>query len=215
MHTELPKHNIIAETEDWQAVYKAPDEVLPQGIYPLDLELSGIVLYAKNPTTLQVLRNAYGSQQFTFQWTILAMKKALDEYLCCELPIAKNSSGDGMRISHRFGKKSKTIFRKLKNIGTTRTLWSAETHLIRPHQIRIHAHEVGIPILGESFYDAIPIPLLSDLKSHTKANRKGSLSPIYPSIMIHLHAVSFSTHTIDAPLPDAYAAALKIIERWS
>ncbi|UPA28445.1 MAG: hypothetical protein LW808_004085 [Verrucomicrobiota bacterium] len=219
MLTELPHRHVLDATDGWQGVLKHPNEIFPQGIYPLDPELSGVVLYAKNKGSLCELRNAYGSQQFTFHWTVLAQKQVLEESITCSLPIAKSADGNGMKISHRMGKQAQTKFQKQNNIGKSFTLWSAETHFIRPHQIRIHAYEVGIPVLGESLYNTTPIPSLSDLKSHVKENRKGPPEPIYDSVMIHLSSVSFplcgNNYTIDAPLPDTYAAALKIIERWS
>ncbi|MDE6575803.1 MAG: hypothetical protein K2L24_00120 [Opitutales bacterium] len=219
MLTELPRRHVLDATDGWQGVLKHPNEILPQGIYSLDPELSGVVLYAKNKGSLCELRNAYGSQQFTFRWTILARNQVLEESVICSLPIAKSADGDRMRVSHKKGKQTRTEFQKQENIGKSFTLWSAKTHFIRPHQIRIHAYEVGIPVLGESIYNTTLIPSLSDLKLHTKENRKGPPEPIYDSVMIHLSSVSFplrgNNYAIDAPLPDAYAAALKIIERWS
>jgi 23S rRNA-/tRNA-specific pseudouridylate synthase len=188
-------------------------------IYSLEPEESGIILCAKNKLFYNELRNFYGSEKITFNFTIFARNNdELGEEIICDLPIAQHRERDCMIISHSTGKKAKTIFKKLENLRQF-TLWSAETRFLRKHQIRLHAHEVGIAIFGEDLYNKTPVPFLSDFKSKVKTNRKGISTPLYPAICIHLSTIKFphggENVTIETPLPGKFTSMLKIIQKWN
>jgi 23S rRNA-/tRNA-specific pseudouridylate synthase len=188
-------------------------------IYFLDGELGGIILCAKNKQFYNNLRNAYGSAKVAFHFTIFAQSNGdLSEEITCNLPIAQHRARDSMIISHTTGKKTQTIFKKIDNLNRF-TLWSAEIFFLRKHQIRLHAHGVGIKILGEDIYDKIPAPILSDFKLKTKSNRKKILMPLYPAICIYLSEINFShgNHDIKivSPPPNKFATMLKIIQKWN
>jgi hypothetical protein len=218
---------IIADLADWCAIEKPIDVEmctlftakfsLFSPIYDLDPELGGIILCAKNKQFYNNLRNVYGSEKIIFHFTMLTQSNTdLPEEIICNLPIAQHHWQDCMIISHTTGKKAQTIFKKIEILKQF-TLWSAETNFLRKHQIRLHAHEVGIKILGENVYDKIPTPFLSDFKSKVKSNRKGILMPLYPSICIYLPEISFfygeNIIKIASPLPDKLTTMLKIIQK--
>jgi 23S rRNA-/tRNA-specific pseudouridylate synthase len=188
-------------------------------IYVIDTELGGIILCAKNKQFYNKFRNAYGSDEMTLRFTILARNDAdFPLEIICNLPIARHYEGNRMMISHTTGKKAQTIFRKIETLKQF-VLWSAETTFLRKHQIRLHAQELGIKILGEDIYAKIPVPFLSDFKSKVKPNRKGILMPLYPTVCIYLSEIRFcyggSNIKVVSPLPDKFAAMLKIIQKWS
>ncbi|MDR1366376.1 MAG: hypothetical protein LBJ13_00490 [Puniceicoccales bacterium] len=188
-------------------------------IYSLDAELSGIILCAKNKQFYNNLRNIYGSAKIVFNFTIFAQNNDdLPDEITCNLPITKHHECDRMIVSHTTGKKSQTIFKKIKTLKQF-TLWSAEMNFLRKHQARLHAYEVGIKILGEDTYGEIPIPFLSNFKQKVKLNRKGILMPLYPAICIYLSEINFpydgSNVKITSPLPSKFMTMLKIIQKWN
>ncbi|MDR0418535.1 MAG: hypothetical protein LBH08_03870 [Puniceicoccales bacterium] len=188
-------------------------------VYSLDRELSGIVLCAKNKQSYNSLRNIYGSAKMVFNFIILAQNNDnLPDEITCDLPIAKHREYGHMIISHTTGKKSRTIFKKIKILKQF-TLWSVEMDFLRKHQARLHAHEVGIKILGEDVYNKIPIPILSNFKQTVKLNRKGILMPLYPAVCIYLSEINFpydgNNVKITSPLPSKFTAMLKIIQKWN
>jgi 23S rRNA-/tRNA-specific pseudouridylate synthase len=220
---------IVADAADWCVIEKPigieagsllkgkPPLLSP--IYAIDRELGGIVLCAKNKQFYNGLRNAYGSDEVTLGFTVLAQNGVdFPMEIICNLPIARHFGGDRMIISHRTGKKVRTIFRKIETLKPF-ALWSAETNFLRKHQIRLHAQELGIKIFGEDIYDKIPVPFLSDFKPKAKPNRKGILMPLYPAVCIYLSEIKFSCGNGDikvtSPLPDKFAAMLKIIQKWN
>jgi 23S rRNA-/tRNA-specific pseudouridylate synthase len=188
-------------------------------IYPLDSELSGIALFGENNAITAALRNALGSDQMAFQFMLIAKTAAtLPDEITCDLPLAPHFQENRMVVSHRTGKKTFTKFKKIE-ASTSHTLWSAETTFIRRHQIRLHAHEVGISIFGENIYAQIAVPSLPDFKKNVKQSRKGPPSTFYNSICIHLAKLHFSLGgsgvTIEAPWPEKLGAMLKIMAKWS
>ncbi|MDR2200969.1 MAG: hypothetical protein LBN94_02585 [Puniceicoccales bacterium] len=205
------------------AINRAAHGVLPfpktMEIYSLDEELSGVVLLANDRKKVATLRNCLGSRGMGFHFLLLARSVSdLPGEISCPLPMGKHRRENRMFISHRNGKKTFTQFEQLDHFRS-HTLWSAKTDFPRRHQIRLHAHEVGIPVLGEDLYDQIPLPFLSDFKKHVKPNRKEFLAPLYASICIHLLRIDFpgenGTVTVEAPLPDKWNAMLKIIKKWN
>lgn len=57
------------------------------------------------------------------------------------------------------GKEAETLFRRLKR-NAFYELWEATPLTGRPHQIRIHAADLGLPILGDTTYQGKPFPHL-------------------------------------------------------
>ncbi len=71
---------------------------------------------------------------------------------------------DGTRslISHRTGKKARTRFTRLREGGCLE-MWQAETSYLRADQIRLHAVECGLAVVGENLYGNTPPLSRADL----------------------------------------------------
>mgnify|MGYP003111383938 CR=1 FL=1 len=117
-----------------------------------ECEFSGPALFAKNKAGADLLKNAYGSDQIGFRyWFVTRNRTAESEYVS-HLPIGRHRERNVAVISHRFGKKATTRFRK-QSESEFGVLWEATTSLPRFHQIRLHAAEFGIPVIGYVLYD--------------------------------------------------------------
>jgi 23S rRNA-/tRNA-specific pseudouridylate synthase len=190
-------------------------------IHFLDPEVSGLAVLATNAAILQTLRNAYGSGYFNFKFIALAKKKKNHEspVLTCELPLVTNSSLRRAIVSHKQGKKSRTQFSLLEDLGDYE-LWQAQTNYLRPHQIRLHAFELGIAIVGETLYGTTPPIFLSNLK---KKFYKGLdfEQPLYSGLHLHLSSVQCETSfpqcpsfEFMAPLPGAFEVLIEKLKRY-
>lgn len=188
---------------------------LVQSVFHLEPECSGVALFAVNREGLEYWRNAYGSRHLQFRFLLICERsEALPESIGCDLPIAQHRDGSRMLVSHKSGKKTSTQFRRLaiggqgsdgRNPALDKELWEATTDYLRPHQIRLHAHEVGLKICGESFYDQVPPFYLSELKGQRR-RPKGEL-PLWPAPAVHLAQISLGGAAQGA------AAALSDLER--
>ena len=115
-------------------------------------------------------------------------------------------------VSHRFGKKCRTEFALKEDLGDWQ-LWSAKTNFLRWHQIRIHAAESGLRMVGDDTYVRVRKIFLSRLK---RGQYKGEeTAPIYDNIALHLKKISFPLGgekvEIEAPAPKGYEVQLKKI----
>ncbi len=188
----------------------------PAAVLPTDAECSGVVLLAdRGNGASDAWRNAAGSEQLRFSFVFLA-KPAMpheDEFFC-RLPVAAHFSEPRALVSSSTGKKSETHFFRLENFGKWE-LWRAETAFPRLHQIRLHAAESGLPIVGDALYGRVPPVLNSELRRKGRLN-KGEERPLYASACIHAEKIfvpagvfAGTPAEISAPLPDGFAALLK------
>jgi len=157
-----------------------------RAVYPLELEVSGAVLITTSPFATQTYRNALGSGAFTFTFTFFAQKDAaLEKKQMIDLPLYRADEEPQVRVSHKLGKKSLTIFEPVDSHTRVYTQWLAQTHYPRFHQIRIHAAEMGLKMIGVSLYAQGPIPYLKDFKQKSLKG-KTAQEPLFEGLALHL-----------------------------
>lgn len=185
-------------------------------VFNLDAELSGVLLFAKNEENEGILKNASGSGQFIYRYHILVSTETVERSIRCDLPIAKHFHDRRMLVSHKTGRKCETQFNFLRPFGQYQ-LWEAVTSDMRTHQIRIHAAEMGLSIVGEWVYSDGGEVFLSALKKDYRSG-KGREEPIYDGLCLHLVEVDFANvpefehPPIVAPLPGRFETLLKRLD---
>lgn len=173
-----------------------------RSIFSLDPDYSACALFSNSAELIQYYRNAYGSNQFSFTFKLLVEANTLAENLECSLPIFQDSSPTPATISHKYGKKAHTQFRRLECLSPHYQVWQAQSTYLRPYQLRLHAQACGLRIVGEMLLDSVPLVCLSSLKRRAY---KGLEKPLYPSIAIHLSSVQLSQEeTVSIPLPKPF-----------
>lgn len=151
----------------------------------LEPETSGLLLVGITRAGVQQWRNAFGSSQLSFTYEFVALAGAdLPEEITCDLPVARHKREERMLISHKTGKKSRTVFRRVATRGAY-ALWTAETTLPRMHQVRLHAMECGLRIPGEPLYGQEPPLTWAQLKG-----RDGKDEPIAARVLVHLARIA-------------------------
>lgn len=184
-----------------------------------DYEVSGACVIACDKSTAAVLRNAEGSGYVTYEFILLARKSQnLPKNFEVNLPIVKNENRRVWTVSHRYGKKCKTAFELAEDFRDFQ-LWRARSTSARPHQIRLHAAEKGLKIIGESVYSRGGQIFTSQFKGSYKLKRGEKFEkPIYPHLFLHLQKISFNgsdfncpelgANEICAPLPKNFALVI-------
>ncbi len=186
----------------------------PSGICHLDAELSGVALFGIDAEASARWRNVFGSRQLSFHYRLLTSRTDFEETFLCDLPLASHREKPLALVSHAQGKRTSTIFTRQERFGHFE-LWDAQTDYSRPHQIRLHATECGLNILGESLYSQTPEPLLSALKGG-RFKKRDEEKPLYGSLCIHLSHVALPDSVkIEAPLPEKWALLEKKIREFS
>ena len=193
----------------------------PKSIFTVDTEAAAFGLWALNDASLATLRNAYGSDKLDFTYTFLARDTPNSgEGFEVFLPVTQhNSDPNRYLISSSTGKKAVTDFSKIQTwpkFGIA--LWEAKTTQARGHQIRLHAQECGLIILGETIYENEPGISLADLKRRRISKREKASQPLWPGLNLSLSRIDgevFPENTIAFPNPKAFDTLLRKLDQFS
>ncbi|MBC9888427.1 MAG: hypothetical protein F7B06_00965 [Opitutae bacterium] len=152
-HAECPDLTLGIKSQ----LTRGKPELQPLGIKGVyfvsgpEYEVGGPAIFAKNKEASDHWRNALGSDQFTFSFWGLSTGTWDRVTRQCHLPVARHHRENRVVISRKTGKKSYTFFDELGKLPPY-LLWRARARNPRLHQVRIHAAESGLPILGDDLY---------------------------------------------------------------
>jgi 23S rRNA-/tRNA-specific pseudouridylate synthase len=185
----------------------------PASIWPVEKEIAGIGLIVERGPIHQHLRNAFGSACLKFSYEFLATDQLADDFAECTLPVAEHFNEPKVIVSHVTGKKSATMFRRLSRNGRW-SWWEASADYPRWHQVRLHAAELGMKIVGETLYAQGDSIMLSQVMPGKRLN-KGDDRPLYEGICLRMTTVDCSRarieglDTLTAIEPDKWAVLRK------
>ena len=190
----------------------------PYSVCQSDFEVSGAALLAMDKGAATRLRNAAWSGLFDIEYLLLTRRSSAPDSFKSELPILMHENRPVWIVSHRFGKKAETSFTRLK-VCRDCELWRAKAKSARPHQVRVHAAESGLKIIGEEVYARGGYVYLSNLKDDYRPRRgEREEPPLYPHLALHCAAIKMKADDAlsdigdicaEAPLPRPFAAMLK------
>lgn len=177
-------------------------------VYNHDAAMGGVALIATNDMAAETFRNAYGSRLFQFSFSLLTLPLPDYRQISCDLPLARHTSEPLMLVSHKTGKRCETVFEKREDFGVCQ-LWEAHTVYPRYHQVRVHAMECGLKIIGESLYGEVPPLLLSQVKRGRRVPHK----EITEGLCAHLSSITFPVESeqmeIETPLSGKLGTVIK------
>ena len=160
-------------------------------IHRLDKETSGIILFAKDEVT-----HKFFSKQFE--------ERSIEKYylgLVHGVPAHKNGSIDaaimehpvfkGQMVINKKGRPSLTTYEVVENFGKY-SLVRFQLHTGRTHQVRVHAKNIGHPIVCDPLYgDGRPV-LLSEIKKKFKLSKHDEEErPMLGRVALHSYQLKF------------------------
>ncbi len=123
-------------------------------VHRLDMETSGILLFARNKTIHRLLSRAFQEREVGKQYTAViagALEKEAGEVnlpLICDWP-----NRPRQKVDHEVGKPSLTRYQYLSyNVQLNATRVALFPVTGRSHQLRVHMLSLGHPILGDPLY---------------------------------------------------------------
>lgn len=153
----------------------------PYPVHRLDFETSGVLLFALNPIMAARCAEAFKTAQVQKTYLLLTASVSKTDHITIETDgsskpqIFDQSDKTNLADNNKWTKKTiktvknekfeKTEFQRLKR-NAFFELWQARPATGRTHQIRRHASQAGIPILGDQQYGGKSFPHLC-LHSHT------------------------------------------------
>jgi tRNA pseudouridine32 synthase/23S rRNA pseudouridine746 synthase len=134
-------------------------------VHRLDRETSGVIVMALDPDSHRDLSRQFERRRVAKQYVgVVAGLVDADEGQI-DLPMRKDLDppGGGPRhiIDHELGRPARTGFRVLaRDAGRSRLELSPVTG--RSHQLRVHLHAIGHPLLGDDLYAPAEVVAMAD-----------------------------------------------------
>jgi 23S rRNA pseudouridine1911/1915/1917 synthase len=170
----------------------------PGIVHRLDKETSGCLVVAKNDATHRDLSKQFAAR--TMQKIYLALVAGIPRKSTgvIDAAIARHPvHRQRMSIARRQGRAAKTEYRVLRT-GADMSLLECTLHSGRTHQIRVHLHHLGHPVLGDKLYG-------------------GKRAGAFPRQMLHAWKLAFrhprtgEVMTFEAPVPPDFAEAMQVL----
>jgi len=232
---------IIEETEDWIALNKPagllsiPDregkEVSLKAIlqdkfgeiftvHRLDRDTTGVIIFAKTAEAHRFLSQQFEERTVEKRYLGLVNGIPTDKEGRMESPIGEHPSKRGMMAVLKKGKPSMTDYEVKEEFGKY-ALVEFIIHTGRTHQIRVHAQELGHPIVCDELYgDGKPI-FISSLKKNFKLSKSEfEERPILSRLGLHAALLSFTDedgrkYSLEAELPKDMRALIQQLRKWN
>lgn len=174
----------------------------PGIVHRLDKETSGLMMIAKTEQAHHSLSRQLKEREIVKKYTALVQGVIPNKKGCIEAPIGRNPKhGNKMAVNGIGGREAITYFQVVRQFNLF-TLLLVSLHTGRTHQIRVHLHFIGYPIVGDKVY--------------------GLRKENHPAVVIerqalHAHYLQFRhpvTHQLidfSSPLPADFQKQLKVL----
>src|SRR6266568_1433827 len=169
----------------------------PGIVHRLDKETSGCLVVAKNDATHRELSRQFAKRIVEKVYLALVAGKLRKQSGVIEEKIGRHPAHrQRMSVASPRGRAAKTEYRVVRS-GAKTSLVECRLHSGRTHQIRVHLHHLGHPVLGDKIYAA-------------RAAKE------FPRQMLHAWKLGFrhpgtgDWKSLEASLPDDFATAVKM-----
>jgi len=169
----------------------------PGIVHRLDKETSGCVVVAKNDEAHRELSRQFAERVVEKTYLALVAGKLRKRAGVIEEKIGRHPvHRQRMSVSSSRGRPAKTEYRVVRS-GNQASLVECRLHSGRTHQVRVHLHHLGHPVLGDKVYA-------------TRAAKD------FPRQMLHAWKLGFrhpgtgDWKSLEASLPDDFATAVKM-----
>ena len=124
-------------------------------VHRLDMETSGLVLFAKNPFILPILNRLLEKKEISREYWALVDGNISNKELVFKDKIGRDRHDRRKRIvDTKNGQYAETHVSRLKQFPNKTSLVRCKLKTGRTHQIRVHLSHHNLPILGDPLYNS-------------------------------------------------------------
>jgi 23S rRNA pseudouridine955/2504/2580 synthase len=182
---------------------KNKEGVKPRLVHRLDKDTSGVLLLARSAQAARNLGEIFKSREAKkIYWAIVSPTPSMPQgTIKAALIKGGGPRKEKMLVDEKEGKKSRTEYSIIDNIGTETAFVAFWPRTGRMHQIRVHAQVMGCPILGDGKYGG----RVENVKGMEHAKRMH----LHARRIICPHPIRKGVIDITAPLPPELVTSWK------
>ena len=206
---------------DWLRQQVPADAGAPKLVHRIDKHASGVVVFALTRDAKRTLIEDFSARRVTKDYLAIAGGPLEAEpHVLKTLIHPARGRRTRMAIHASSGKEAITL---LRGAVAFRGFTAVHARPVtgRTHQIRVHLHTMGCPIVGDDLYEGLPEILLSELKPDYHRARGEKERPLLKRLGLHATRIEFPhpAHrdpvTFTAPLPREMVATLKRLQKFA
>ncbi|HKX72954.1 MAG TPA: RluA family pseudouridine synthase [Candidatus Saccharimonadales bacterium] len=141
-----------------------PETNRPGIVHRLDRDTSGVIITAKTPEAKRWLQKQFSTRKVKKTYLALVKGHPKEPTALIQLPIERNPKKPQMFRVGGNGKPAETTYETLASYKDT-TYVQLKPRTGRTHQLRVHMHYLGCPIVGDPVYGS-PEPKLGRMFLH-------------------------------------------------
>ena len=187
-------------------------------VHRLDKDTSGLVLFAKHETAHKYFSSLFEERKIEKYYLGIVHGSPANASGLIDAPISEHPLHKGLMTIHRNGKPSSTGYAVIE-ANRHFSLLSFQLHTGRTHQIRIHAKNIGHPLVCDPLYgDGKPV-LLSSIKKKFKLSRHDEEErPMIGRLALHSHKLIFTDSggkkmELTAEMPKEFRALMNQLKK--
>lgn len=183
-------------------------------VHRLDKCTSGVIVFAKTEAAHKLLSLQFEKRETEKFYQGIVIGSPENKKGTVDAPIMEHPVKKGTMVINMKGKEAITDYEVLEDFKIY-SFVQFQIHTGRTHQIRIHAKEIGHPIVCDELYgDGKPVLLSSIKKKFNLSKKEEEEKPIMGRMALHALSLRFKnmngeTTELEAPLPKDMKAFLQ------
>jgi 23S rRNA pseudouridine1911/1915/1917 synthase len=188
-------------------------------VHRLDKGTSGVIVFAKTEAAHKHLSLQFENRETKKIYQGIVIGSPENKTGTVDAPIMEHPVKKGTMVINRKGKEAITDYEVLEDFKIY-SFVQFQIHTGRTHQIRIHAKEIGHPIVCDELYgDGKPVLLSSIKKKFNLSKKEDEEKPIMGRMALHALSLKFNnmngeTIELETPLPKDMKAFLQQLSKW-